>query len=231
MTQPSPQRQRLRIPNAFDRSSVDLIREMEDNGWRGRNTVNGHVFMFAPDGETTACVVPNVDAQWRTAKNQLAPYRRWLKAHKAEIKAAKRAEAEAQAAAAAANAIRRPAPQPEPEPAAPVDTLAEPTRLPCTQCPKDFATLQALSVHVVRSHVRVPCQFCPETFSPGNLKRHEDNHRSDGRTSDDLRRDLFLLQQQLERITADRDNWQDLAEDAEHRMLALKEAVRAVVAE
>jgi hypothetical protein len=225
MTQ-TPQPKRLKIPNNFDRSSVKLIREMEDYGWHGRNTVNGHVFMCAPDGETTASIVPDVDAQWRTSLNQLAPYRRWLKEHKAEVKAARKAKT---AAEAVANDIQIPAAQPEPEPTAPVDTQPEPDRLVCGQCPRDFATLQALSVHVVRAHVRVSCQFCGDQFSPGNLPRHEENHRNDGKTADDLRREVFLLRQQMERIIADRDDWQDVAEDTERRMVALKSNIRVML--
>lgn len=237
MTQ-TQQPKRLKLPNDFNRTSTDLIREMEDNGWTGRNTVNGHVFMHAPDGVTTCSVVPKVDANWRTAKNQLAPYRRWLREQeelqKAERRVARKAEKAAAAAAAttpAANAIEQPAP-------APVDTDPEllrvaqcATRMSCDECPRDFATLQALSVHRVRVHVRVSCQFCGDEFSPGNVKRHEDGHRNDGKTADDLRRELLQASQEADRLCAERDEWQTIAEDAERRMLALKASVRALVIE
>lgn len=234
MTQ-TQQPKRLRLPNTFNQASTDLIREMEDNGWRGRNTVNGHVFMYAPDGETTCSVVPKVDADWRTAKNQLSPYRRWLRQQeeiqRAERRAAKKTEKAAAAAQQPANVIRRPA-------AEPVDTVAEvlrvaqcAMRMSCDECDRDFATLQALSVHRVRAHVRVTCQFCGEEFSPGNVKRHEDGHRNDGKTADDLRRELLQARQELTRTNVERNEWQTLAEDAERRMLALKASVRVLVAE
>jgi len=75
MTQPQT-KDRLTLPRAFEKGQTALVREMEDDGWTGRMSQNGHAIMRAPDGEATCSVTPKVGS-FRGRGNQSAPYKRW----------------------------------------------------------------------------------------------------------------------------------------------------------
>jgi hypothetical protein len=79
----------LRLTSAFEPFTIELIREMEADGWTGRISARGHAIMRAPDGSATCSVSPKVGQPNRRG-NLGASYRRWKKAQ-AEIEAVREA--------------------------------------------------------------------------------------------------------------------------------------------
>jgi predicted RNA binding protein YcfA (HicA-like mRNA interferase family) len=200
----------LRLTSAFSPTKRDLIRQMEADGWTGRVTAGGHAFMRAPDGVATCSITPK-DRSGNSLNNDLAPYRTWLKA---------RDEAAA-AAEVIQTAIAVPEQPARPLSVEPVDTpdTAPDTSVTCEDCGRVFAALQALSVHRVRVHVRVACRICLEPFSPGNLDRHTAVHLRE-------LEDPIAVLAELHRLRREAAEWQTLAEDAESRAVALREATQ-----
>lgn len=76
MTQPLARPQRLTL-RGFSKERAALVREMEDHGWTGRITSNGHAFMRAPDGQTTCSVSPKFGSPTRATGNSQAVFKRW----------------------------------------------------------------------------------------------------------------------------------------------------------
>lgn len=76
MTQSHALSQRLCL-RGFAKERAALVREMEDHGWTGRITANGHAFMRAPDGRTTCSVAPKFGSPTRSTGNAQAAFKRW----------------------------------------------------------------------------------------------------------------------------------------------------------
>lgn len=225
MTQPNSA-QRLSL-NGFAKERAALVREMEDHGWRGRLTSNGHAFMLAPDGELTCSVTPKTGSPTRADANSRMVFRRWLKAQQPQP--------QPQPAPAIRPAISAPQVAARPAPAAPVDTAepvaaaaAEPVAAAetCPICDRSFRTRQALSVHHVRAHVRVACPICDRQLPPGNLPRHERVHRAE--LGEDTLRSLYLAQRELAQLREEVSGWQALAEESEARAVAAEARFEAV---
>lgn len=216
--------------SAFSKERAALVREMEDHGWTGRITTNGHAFMLSPDGTTTTSVAPKFGSPTRASGNSRAVFKRWLKQQQQETTAPE-------------PTIHRSIPEPEtelksePERTTPVDTAPEPEPEPepapvrtyvCSDCGRGFAGNQPLSVHRVRVHVKVECPVCDRQLPPGNLPRHQRNHFR-GLELTQLMRQLYETQRENEHLRSEVREWQILAEDTEHAYAALQERVRAAL--
>lgn len=68
---------RLRIPAGFCRERVQLIRQMENDGWQGRVSTNGHMIMRSPDGRESCSIAPKKGSPTRASANNAAAYKRW----------------------------------------------------------------------------------------------------------------------------------------------------------
>lgn len=82
MTQTTPL-QRLSLPRAADRFAVNLIREMEDDGWIGRLSSNCHVIMRAPNNGPTCSLSLKSGSPTRSRGNLAMVYRRWKRGKQA----------------------------------------------------------------------------------------------------------------------------------------------------
>lgn len=223
MTQPPPLFQSGRLSlNGFAKERAQLVREMEDSGWTGRITANGHAFMRAPDGQTTCSVAPKTGSPTRANGNSASVYKRWLKQ---KLDAENSADPDREDI----QTVNEPAAvAPRATPPAPVDTAPE--LQVCGDCGQPFKTLQALSVHHVRAHVRVSCPICARRLSPGNLPRHQRTH-VEGTELVDVLRQLHQARQEVEDARAEVATWRDLAEEAERAYAALQQRVRAALSQ
>lgn len=65
---------------SFPKETVDLILEMQKDGWRGHRNAQGHVKMLAPDGETYVMATQNPNSP----KYVRSGYRQYKQKHKQE---------------------------------------------------------------------------------------------------------------------------------------------------
>jgi len=73
---------RLRL-RGFCRERAKLIRQMEDDGWQGRLSANGHAIMRSPDGRESCCISPKQGSPTRASANNAMVYKRWKRQHTA----------------------------------------------------------------------------------------------------------------------------------------------------
>lgn len=240
----------------FDRRRVALIREMEDFGWRGRRGSKGHIIMRAPDGMTTTAVSAKVISP-KNEHHVAGDFRRWLRQEAQKQEAQPEIETTpvvpiAWPAADSTSVLvafaslhdygplrtdRRLAAAVEPEPE-PVDTVPEPevlrvaqcaTRMACGLCEKPFGTLQALSVHRVRTHSKVACEVCDQPLAPGNLPRHLRKHVDAIGTHEQAMREVLRLRTMAARLRDEAAEWQSMAEACESEYAELTSGMRALL--
>lgn len=233
----------------FDRRRVRLIREMEDYGWRGRRGTKQHMIMRAPDGVTTTAISKKVISP-KDEYNTARPFRRWLRQQEQVQAQMSYPAADATSVLVAFTAMHdrvlavpsapvitiaaEPAPEPAPELApVPVDTVPEPelelavavlrnTQQACGLCEKPFATLQALSVHRVRTHSKVACEVCDQPMAPGNLPRHMRKHVENIGTHEQAMRLVLQLREELAQAQTEATGWERIADEIEDRYTAVK---------
>lgn len=227
--------QPLRLTSGFDPERIALIRLMEEDGWTGRISKQGHAIMRAPDGVSTCSISPKVK-NGRSGENVGAEYRRWKREQLSSQGILAMTLVVAEGLTIAEDWGIAPRAALPVEPAEPVDTTPpvsepepEPARLPCTECGKDFATLQALSVHRSRSHTKAPCPICAESYAPGNLPRHQATHLREFADLEAAVTEVHRLRRQLAEAQREAVAWEVLADEAEERHALLQARIRAAI--
>jgi hypothetical protein len=226
----------------FSPKKARLVRKMEDHGWTGRVSSNGHAIMRCPDGETTCSVSPKMGSG-RGLLNDEQTFKRWMREHgeQSAAEAARIREAEErQRVFATLFPEDSPAPvdtAPEPEPLT-VDVAPEPEPAPvqvkapvvCTEdgCGRVFATLQGMSVHRI-THRMVACQFCGREMQPNGLGKHEATHTEELADPAALLREVYRLRADLSQARQEATDWERLADEAEERFIGLQGRARAAL--
>ena len=148
----------------FDDAAKDIVKEATELGWVGRPAKKGHIVMRAPDGVTTATLMPKVNAP-RARQNQRAPIERWKRENPEMVQAVE----------------TKPKPKPKAKPKEP--QVVHSTETQMFTCDHEGCTYQADTTQALRSHKlssHSPVKVCPECgrefTHPGGFGNHMKMH-------------------------------------------------------